>query len=94
MKKARVLAQDVLAAADFPGEILTGVPVVELKGTAEAVVINHRGIIGYEPEAVRIATALGPIRVRGEGLTIYRMNRERVVLHGRIAAAELEAAPC
>lgn len=94
MKNARTLAQGVLAAADFPGEILTGVPVVELKGRAEAVVINHRGVVAYGPEELRIASALGPVRVRGEGLTIFRMNRERIVLHGRIAAVELEEGPC
>ena len=94
MKKLRERAQGVLAAADFPGEILTGVPVVELKGTAEAVVINHRGVVAYGPEELRIASALGPLRVRGEGLTIFRMNRERIVLHGRIAAVELGEGPC
>ena len=94
MKKLRDRAQGVLAAADFPGEILTGVPVVELKGAAEAVVIRHRGVVAYEAEEVRIASALGPIRVRGEELTICRMNRERIVLHGRIAAVELEEGSC
>ena len=94
MKQTRMRAQGILAAADFPGEILTGVPVVELKGAAEAVVICHRGVIGYEPEEVRIASALGPIRVRGSELTIFRMNRERIVLHGKIAAVELGEKPC
>ena len=94
MKQLRDRAQGVLAAADFPGEILTGVPVVELKGRAEAVVINHRGVVAYGPEEVRIASALGPVRVRGQELTIFRMNRERIVLHGRIAAVELGEQPC
>ena len=94
MKKLRVKAQGVLAAADFPGEILTGVPVVELKGTAEAVVICHRGVIGYETEELRIASSLGQIRIRGQGLTIFRMNRERIVLHGQIASVELGEPVC
>ena len=94
MKKIRTLTQDVLSAADFPGEILTGVPVVELKGQSEVVVISHRGLIGYDPQEVRIASSLGPIRVRGEGLNIFRMNRERIVLHGRAVSVELEDAKC
>lgn len=94
MKKTRSLAQRILAEADFPGEILTGVPVVELKGTGEAVVISHRGVIGYEPEEVKIASALGPIRIRGKDLTIFRMNRDRIVIHGTITVVEMEERPC
>ncbi len=94
MKNARSKAQSILAAADFPGEILTGVPVVELKGTAEAVVLRHRGVVAYGPEEVRIASSLGPVMVRGEGLTIFRMNRERIVLHGRIASVEMGEPSC
>ena len=68
MKHARILAQGLLSNMDFPGEILTGVPVVEINGTSEAVVINHRGVIGYEPNRVSIASTLGAVTVNGEEL--------------------------
>ena len=84
MKQARTVAQGLLNAADFPGEILTGVPVVELKGRAEAVVIQHRGIVAYDEGEVRIASSIGPVTVSGAGLRICRMNRERIVLRGEI----------
>lgn len=90
MKQARSAAQRILAAADYPGEILTGVPVVELKGSAEAVVLNHRGVLAYDPAELRIASALGPVVIRGAELTIRRMNRERIVLLGKIRQVELE----
>ena len=89
MKHARILAQGLLSNMDFPGEILTGVPVVEINGTSEAVVISHRGVIGYEPNRVSIASTLGAVTVNGEELTIYRMNRERIVLHGTITTVEI-----
>ena len=91
MKHARTRAQALLAAADFPGEILTGVPVVELKGNAEAVVIHHRGVIAYEETALRIASSLGPVQLTGSGLRIFRMNRERVLVHGEIRRVEIGA---
>ena len=89
MKQARTKTQALLTALDFPGEILTGVPVVEVKGMAEAVILNHRGVIGYDAEAVRVASAIGPLTVSGEGLQICRMNRERIVLNGKIRRVEL-----
>ncbi|MBQ1371778.1 MAG: YabP/YqfC family sporulation protein [Oscillospiraceae bacterium] len=88
MKRSRIAAQAFLSSADFPGEILTGVPVVELKGSSEAVIISHRGIIAYDPAEIRVATAIGALAVYGEGLTIFRMNRERLTLHGRICKIE------
>ena len=94
MGKTRILAQSILNAADFPGEILTGVPVVELKGSAEAVIQGHRGIIAYGEDGVRIATAIGPLLVTGETLRIFRMNRERIVIQGKLRRVELEETPC
>ena len=93
MRNARIFAQRVLSAADFPAEILTGVPVIEIKGSAETVVISHRGVIAYDDTAVRIASALGELTILGEDLSVYRMNRERIVLHGRIRSVEIGANP-
>lgn len=93
MKKARRVAQTILSAADFPGEILTGVPVVEIKGDGEAVIQNHRGVIAYEERRVQVASALGPVTIRGQALTIFRMNRERIVLHGTVRQVEV-GEPC
>lgn len=90
--QARNGIQRLLTRADFPGEILTGVAVVELKGDSEAVVLNHRGVIAYSADEVRIASATGALTLRGAGLTIHRMNRERIVLHGTIRTVETGAA--
>lgn len=89
MKQARTAAQRILSCADFPGEILTGVPVVELKGVSEAVILNHRGVIAYDEAEIRVASALGPVLVIGTDLRIRRMNRERIVLVGTIRRVEL-----
>lgn len=89
MKQARTAAQRILSCADFPGEILTGVPVVELKGVSEAVILNHRGVIAYDEAEIRVASALGSVLVIGTDLRIRRMNRERIVLVGTIRRVEL-----
>ena len=90
MQEKRQRLQTVLNAGDFPGEILTGVPVIEVHGSSEAVIIRHRGILSYEPEQIRVGSALGPVLVTGSDLKVFRMNRERIVLHGRICSVCLE----
>jgi sporulation protein YqfC len=84
LKRARTITQSILSARDFPGEILTGVPVIEMKGVSEAVILSHRGVIAYDSDSVCIATAIGPVKIQGKELCIFRMNRERIVLHGTI----------
>ena len=95
MRSLRRRVQEILNAADFPAEIFTGVPVVEVHGDTEALVIGHRGIVSYAPDRVVSASALGPVTVSGTALTVYRMNRERILLHGRVTAVTVgEGEPC
>lgn len=84
MKHSRQVVQGLLGARDFPAELFTGVPVIEIKGDSEAAVICHRGILSYEENRVQINSALGRITVLGKGLMIYRMNRERIQLKGTV----------
>lgn len=89
MKKPRSWLNAILDARDFPGEILTGVPVVEIKGESAAVICNHRGVIGYQETEIQVATTLGPVTVQGCGLQIFRMNRERIEIQGVVTVVRL-----
>ncbi len=94
MPGMRSKIQALLNAADFPAEIISGVPVVEIHGETEALVIGHRGIVSYSPKRVVIASALGPVAVSGADLTVYRMNRERILLHGTVRAVTVGEGVC
>lgn len=89
LKKGRTWVQNLLTEMDFPAEILTGAPVVEIKGRAEAAVLNHRGIISYDEAEVLVASSMGPVRVAGSDLRIFRMNRERIQIHGTVRRVEI-----
>lgn len=94
MKKARNYFQKILSEADFPGEILTGAPIVEIKGSTEAVVIRHRGIIRYDEDEIWAASSIGAIQIRGSKLNVVCMNRERIVVRGRIDSVLIGGAQC
>lgn len=84
MQSRQIFLQKILSAADFPTEILSGIPVLEIHGDREATVIHHRGVIAYSESEISVASELGPVVVQGEKLLIFRMNRERIVIHGRV----------
>lgn len=79
----------ILRAVGLPLELLSGLPVVELKGGQEAVVIHHRGIDAYDPCEVRVLSGIGTVRIGGEGLRIGQMNRERIVIVGTVREIRL-----
>ena len=65
-------------------ELLSGMPTVELSGNAAAAVEQHGGIRAYSEQEIGINTSLGTLWLRGDGLTIRLMNRERIIVYGRI----------
>ena len=93
MKASRRRLQALLSAKDFPAEVLTGVPVVEIKGDTEAIVIRHRGVIAYDTQEIRIATSLGTLTLHGASLIISRMNRERIQVRGTVFCVQFGEEP-
>lgn len=89
MRSSKTVVQSVLRAVDFPRELWTGAPVIEITGDAEATVIHHRGIIAYAPEELCVASSLGCVRIRGRDLRLGRMNRERILIYGKVSRVDV-----
>lgn len=70
--------------ADLYGEILPGVPVVELAGDGRVLVERHRGVTEYSGERVCIELSYGSVSICGCGLELTRMSKDFLVIAGRI----------
>ena len=75
---------------DLPGDVLAGLPRVELTGDRELRMENHRGILSYGTEEIHISGGRLVVKVRGEGLELKSMNARELLLTGAIRAVELE----
>ncbi len=51
---------------------------------------NHRGLLEYTGESIVLGSSTGSIRIRGEGLSIKAMEKESLVISGRILCIDLE----
>lgn len=89
MKAKKTLPGSFLRAAKLPAELLSGIPVVEIKGGQETSVIHHRGIAAYSEREVRILSGTGAVLICGDGLRIELMNRERIVVCGTVRSVQL-----
>lgn len=73
---------------DLPRDIVLDLPRMVLTGNRRLVVENHKGVIEYTSEVLRLNTAKGELRIKGEGLVLLSIFREEVWIEGRLHQLE------
>lgn len=63
----------------------------EVYGQERVLIEQHRGILSYGTECIRIGTTYGQLVVEGDGLRICCMSRSQLVIRGRIQLLRMEA---
>lgn len=61
---------------EIPQDIALHMPLVHLTGNGRARVENHRGIVEYTPELIRIQAATGLVVIRGRGLMVKELAHD------------------
>ena len=84
------LLEQTARVFDLPANALAGVPRVELVGDGELRMENHRGILAYGEEEIRISGGSYTVRVTGQSLQLRTMSPLALLITGRIRAVSLE----
>lgn len=87
--KYRGWMQRLAEGMELPGEAAPGLPLVEICGQRRVLIENHRGVLSYGRELIRVCVSYGAVEVRGCGLELARMTREQLVICGRIDSVSL-----
>jgi len=77
-------------ALDLPQDIVLNVPRIIVTGRIAVFIENHRGIIEYNSQHVKINTTVGTVSVRGEDLVIKTIIADEITVEGKIASIEFE----
>lgn len=77
-------------ALDLPKDIVLNIPRVILTGKIAVFIENHKGIIQYDSNMVRINTPIGTIAVKGEELVIKSIIADEITIEGNILSIEFE----
>ena len=88
----RKLAQMGLRAAeqmDLPGELTPGVPDMQLVGSRQFFMMQHKGVLAYSPEVVEIDGGTLLVRLTGRELRLLAMTETEIRLAGCIEKVEL-----
>ncbi|HZK25252.1 MAG TPA: sporulation protein YqfC [Oscillospiraceae bacterium] len=77
-------------AMELPKEIILNLPKVTIIGNVQCYIENHRGVIEYSSERVRVAINSGELIVSGQDLFIRYMANEEIAVDGSINAVQYE----
>lgn len=75
---------------EMPADIVAGLPKLEIKGCREIYIENHRGILLYERDEMRINGGQVVIKLRGEGFIIKAMNATELRIEGLLFGVDFE----
>ena len=74
----------------MPPEALGEIPLTEIRGNRSVAIENHRGILEYSEEKVRVAVRHGALTVHGRELRIVSMSGKNLEIRGSIESVEME----
>lgn len=74
------------AGLDLPPDVVGGAVRLTMLGQQLVQVINHRGIVVYEPERIILRISDGRLQVKGDSLTLSELNDEQLTIEGHIVS--------
>ena len=89
-QKREGLLERTAQVLDLPGDVVAGLPRVEITGSRELRMENHKGILSYGDDEIHISGGKLVVKVRGAGLELKSMNASQLLITGAIRAVELE----
>ncbi|MGI1690078.1 MULTISPECIES: sporulation protein YqfC [Thermoanaerobacter] len=83
------IKNELVNAIDFPKEVLLNLPKITLIGKTHVTIENHKGIIEYIPERIRINTTIGVVRILGKNMIVNSIMTEIITISGEIMNIEM-----
>jgi len=71
-------------ALELPGDVVLDLPKIIMIGNIQLFIENHRGIIEYTPEGVRVSVGEGEVTVNGENLMLRNILPDELCVEGKI----------
>ncbi|MGO1372013.1 MAG: sporulation protein YqfC [Senegalia sp. (in: firmicutes)] len=87
-KKIDDLKTNIAEALELPKEIILDLPKITLVGNIQLYIENHKGIIEYTKDSIRINSKSGVIRIIGKNMLIKNIVSEEVIIKGEIINVE------
>jgi sporulation protein YqfC len=88
MFKKSNIKSSISDSLELPKEVILNIPVLKVVGKNDVYIENHKGIVEYSSEILRINSEIGIIKIVGKNLYIKEINREELFIFGDINMIE------
>ncbi len=82
--------QRISDALDLPKDIVLDLSRIIITGKISIFLENHKGIIEYSKDLVRIKTTSGVVAIKGKGLVIKSIIVDEITVEGKLETIEFE----
>ena len=89
MENKKSLIERMVTAVDLQDEPIPGLPLIEIAGERRVLIENHRGVIEYGTQTIRVKVKFGQICICGSGLELTKMTKGQLIICGRVNAVQL-----
>ena len=79
-------------ALELQHDVALNLPVVHLTGGERLMIENHKGLLEYSPNRIRIASSAGTIDIEGDNLAIQTVGGDDILLTGSIRSVVMQGA--
>ena len=73
---------------ELPKDITLNLPKISMIGSNQMLVENHKGIIEYIPQRIRVNSSIGVIRVQGKEMELRNIAADDIMITGDIKMIE------
>lgn len=88
MGKKSSIKHKLSESLDLPKDVILNIPNIKITGNTEIMIENHRGILEYSNEILRMNSGLGVIKIVGSNLQIKEVSQEDIQIQGLIDSVE------
>lgn len=87
-KKIDNIKNNIADALELPKEVILDLPKITMIGSIQLYIENHKGIVEYSKERIRINSKAGIIRIIGKKMIIKNIVTEEILITGEIINIE------
>lgn len=82
--KAKRGLQRIAQILELPDDLIMDLPRITMLGNKQLLIENHRGIVEYTPEFIKINLSYGTLNIVGEGMFLGNLQVEQILVEGKI----------
>lgn len=73
---------------ELPKEVTLNIPILKVTGKNDIYIENHKGIMEYSSDILRVNSEIGIIKILGKNLYIKEINKEEIYIIGDVNTIE------